>query len=284
MTELSRRGFIAAATAMALAPLPKEAPHHFRVEALRGDRFTVEPNGLRGVRNGERFRMLNPTTLALCMEATAREDGHTGTDRHGARGRPYRHGPRRHAVRRGRGARLRPFRRARSRGVRLPGRGRHGGGRVTNFTSDTRPLGTHQSKYRPPLCGHPPPKPAKMPKINGDTVFYACTGPCGVVTALASICWLDDKPVCKACLQTARDSVVDMTNLGAVCECGAALARHAMDKPHGLPGQCKYFKARKTSPEDVCRCTHRRLNHASSGESSVRADALHPRRIRRSVP
>ena len=86
---ITRRGFIALAAAVAAQPVTPECPHHLIVEVntLSGIRTVWTPiaNGLRAVRRGQRFRMLNPDTRAVFMQARADEDGHDETDADGYR-------------------------------------------------------------------------------------------------------------------------------------------------------------------------------------------------------
>jgi len=84
---ITRRGFIALAAAVATKPVTPECPRHLIVEVntLSGIRtmWTRVPNGLRGVKCGQRFRMLHPDTRAVCYQARADEDGHDVTDADG---------------------------------------------------------------------------------------------------------------------------------------------------------------------------------------------------------
>ena len=81
---ITRRGFIALVAAVATKPVTPECPEHLIVEVntLSGIRtmWTRVPNGLRGVRRGQRFRTLHPDTRAVYYQARADEDGHDEID------------------------------------------------------------------------------------------------------------------------------------------------------------------------------------------------------------
>ena len=51
-----------------------------RVEALTGDTWVYLPDGLVEVKHGQRFRMTDPYTNELRLEATADGDGEVSTD------------------------------------------------------------------------------------------------------------------------------------------------------------------------------------------------------------